>query len=70
MGAINHLICLPVQVMKIFYLRNFDVSAFYQKSRRYDQRIFADYNKSCDPVIASFESGKNKNLSKQQGTYS
>ena len=53
MGAINHLICLPVQVMKIFYLRNFDVSAFYQNSRRYDQRIFADYNKSCDPVIAS-----------------
>ena len=77
MGAINHLICLPVQVMKIFYLRNFDVSAFYQNSRRYDQRIFADDNKSCDLVIASlavantafFKQYKisDKNLSKTAG---
>ena len=75
MGAINHLICLPVQVMKIFYLRNFDVSAFYQNSRRYDQRIFADDNKSCDLVIAPlakttcFKKCKisDKNLPKQHG---
>ena len=74
MGAINHLICLPVQVIKTFYLQNFDVSAFYQSSRRYDQRIFDDDNKSCDLVIASLAVGSttcfkkckisDKNLSK------